>query len=77
MISTSLVDTHYLTILKNASWSEILMRLPAILKFELLLWGYVLCGRPSLLTTLLDLLSLIPGALKKRRDIQARKTTTI
>ena len=76
-IQRHIIVNRYLTILKNASWSDILMGLPAILKFEVLLWGYVLCGRPSLFTTLIDLIALVPKALKKRRDIQARKISTI
>lgn len=67
------IKNRYLTLIKNASFREILKGFPAILKFELLLWGYVLCARPSLLTTLADLAKLLPEALKKRHYIQARK----
>jgi GT2 family glycosyltransferase len=68
-----IIKNRYLTLIKNASFHDILRGFPAILKFELLLWGYVLCVRPSLFTTLVELVKLFPGALKKRHAIQARR----
>jgi GT2 family glycosyltransferase len=68
-----IIRNRYLTLIKNASSHDILRGLPAILKFELLLWGYVVCMRPSLLTTLFDLVKRIPEARKKRHCIRARR----
>jgi GT2 family glycosyltransferase len=72
-IQRHVIKNRYLTLIKNASFREIFRGFPAILKFELLLWGYVLCARPSLLTTLVPLAKLLPEAFKKRRYIQARR----
>ena len=72
-IQRHIITNRYLTLLKNASFRDILSGLPAILKFELLLWSYVFCVRPALLTTLADLVKLLPETLKKRRVIQSRK----
>jgi len=68
-----IIKNRYLTLIKNASFRDILRGFSAILKFEFLLWGYMLCARPSLLTTFADLAKLLPEALKKRRYIQARR----
>ena len=71
-IQRHIIKNRYLTLIKNASWRDILRGLPAILKFEVLLWGYVVCARPSLLTTLWELLKLLPQARRKRRWIWIR-----
>ncbi len=72
-IQRHVIINRYLTLLKNASWRDIFFGFPAILKYELLLWGYILCVRPALLTTLADLVKLFPDIVRKRRYIQSRK----
>jgi GT2 family glycosyltransferase len=72
-VQRNIIKNRYLTIIKNASWRQILHGLPAIMKYEILLWGYVCCVRPALLVTLLDIARLLPAAQKKRRAIQARR----
>lgn len=72
-IQRHVIKNRYLTLLKNASGREIWQGFPAIFEFELLLWGYVLCVRPALLATLIDVGKLLPKTLQKRRMIQARK----
>ncbi len=75
-IQRHVIINRYLTILKNAVWQDIWRGLPAILRYEFLLWGYVLCVRPKLFTTLFDLAKLLPETLKKRRYIQSHKTVS-
>jgi GT2 family glycosyltransferase len=75
-IQRHVILNRYLTILKNASWRDMLLGCPAIFKYEVLLWGYVLCMRPSLLTVLVDLVKLLPATIKKRRSIQSRKVAS-
>ncbi len=72
-IQHHLIVNRYLTMLKNASLADILIGLPAILRFEILLWGYVVCVRPSLFSTLFTLLKLFPQTLRKRQAIQSGK----
>ena len=72
-IQRHIIKNRYLTLLKNVSFREIVHGLPALVKFEILVWGYVLCVRPSLLRILLDVFRLFPETLKKRRVIQAKR----
>lgn len=72
-IQRHIIINRYLTLLKNASWRDILSGFPTIFKYELLLWGYVLCLQPALVTTLADLVKLFPEIMRKRRYIQSRK----
>ncbi len=72
-IQRHIIVNRYLTIIKNASWQDILWGFPAILKCDILLWGFVICARPTLLATLGTLFKLFPHAIKKRRYIQRRK----
>ncbi|MBD3304742.1 glycosyltransferase, partial [candidate division KSB3 bacterium] len=53
-IQRHVIVNRYLTLVKNATWRDILRGLPALGKYELLLWGYVLLVRPKLVLTLLD-----------------------
>ncbi len=73
-IQRHVIKNRYLTLIKNASLKEIWYGLPAILKFEIMLWGYVVCVRPGLLSVLLNLFKLFPAALNKRKSIQAKRT---
>jgi GT2 family glycosyltransferase len=70
-LQRQIIKNRYLTLLKNASIQDIFRRFPAILKFELFLWGYVLCVKPVLFGVLLDMIKFLPSALKKRRYIQS------
>ncbi|PIE36255.1 hypothetical protein CSA56_00785 [candidate division KSB3 bacterium] len=72
-IQHHVIVNRYLTMLKNASWLDIARRFPSILTYELLLWGYVLCVRPSLLSTLGTLLKLFPDTFGKRKAIWTKK----
>jgi len=72
-IQRHIIKNRYLTLLKNASFREVMHGLPALVKFEVLLWGYILCVRPSLLRALFDLFRLFPETLRKRRMIQAKR----
>ena len=75
-IQRHVMINRYLTLLKNASWRDVLLGLPAVLKFELLLWGYVLCARPALFHILVELMKLLPEAMRKRRKIQSQKVVS-
>lgn len=75
-IQRHVIINRYLTLLKNAAWRDIFFGAPAMLKYELLLWGYVLCVRPGLFTTLVELAKLLPKTLKKRRYIQSRRVVS-
>ena len=72
-IQRHILLNRYLTVVKNAAWQEILHGLPAICFYELLAWGYALCVRPTLLTTLRDILRIFPKLRRKRREIQQRR----
>ena len=76
-IQRHVMVNRYLTLLKNASWRDIFLGLPAIAKYEVLLWGYVCFVRPSLLTTVADLIKLVPKTIKKRRYIQSRRVVAL
>ena len=72
-IQRRVLVNRYLTILKNASWLDLFVSFPAILKYEVLMWGYVLLARPALLLALGDLWRLLPETLRKRKQIRRRK----
>ena len=72
-IQRHIIKNRYLTLIKNASLKDIWHGLPAILKLEVMLWGYVVCVRPSLLSVLFHLCKLLPAALNKRKIIQAKR----
>ncbi len=72
-IQRHIIKNRYLTLLKNASKREIWHGLPAILKFEIMLWAYILLARPALFSVLGDLFKLLPNTLRKRKIIQAKR----
>ena len=72
-IQRHIMLNRYFTLFKNASWLEILWGFPAIFHYELLIWGYACCVRPSLLRTMRDLIRMFPEIRQKRREIQGRK----
>ena len=72
-IQRHVLINRYLTILKNASFRDLLAGLPEILRYELLMWSYVLLMRPALFLTLIDLFRFLPKTLKKRKLIARRK----
>lgn len=72
-IQQHVIKNRYLTLIKNASIRELWHGMPAILKFEFMLWGYILLARPQLITVVGDLLRLLPEALRKRKIIQAKR----
>lgn len=72
-IQRHIMLNRYLTLGKNASWPEILWGFPAIFHYELRVWGYACCVRPTLLHTLRDFRRLFPEIRKKRQEVQQRK----
>ncbi len=62
---------RYLTLLKNEQTRSLLPHLPEFLGFEIMMLGHVLFREPSLVCAWMDLLKLLPQALKKRRKIMA------
>lgn len=71
------LKNRYLTLIKNASPRVLLALLPALLLTELLLWPYLLfrwpLRAPYLGLALVDVLRLLPLALRRRRYIQGRR----
>jgi len=69
-----IIKNRYLTLLKNASWQDLVHGGWDLVRFEVCLWGYMLCVRPSLCVTLVDLWKLWRPTLQKRRTIHTRKS---
>jgi GT2 family glycosyltransferase len=71
------LKNRYLTVVKNASPGTALRLLPWLLVSELLLWPYLLVRMPRrvpfLLMGLVEVVRLLPAALRKRRQIQGRR----
>ncbi|MSR82322.1 MAG: glycosyltransferase family 2 protein [Candidatus Latescibacteria bacterium] len=71
------LKNRYLTLIKNASPGVLLRLLPPLLLTELLLWPYLLfrwpLRAPYLSLALVDVLRLLPLALRRRRYIQGRR----
>ncbi len=72
-IQRHIIKNRYLTVIKNATLKEIWHGLPAILKLEVMLWGYVFLARPALLRVLGDIAKHLPDTLRKRKIIQGRR----
>lgn len=72
-IQRHIIKNRYMTLLKNATWRDVYHGLPAILKFEALMWGYILCVRPSLSTAIIDVLRRLPTTVQKRQHIQSQR----
>ena len=72
-VQRHILKNRYLTLLKNASWRELLAGLPHILRLECLIWGYVLFVRPSLFFALRDVITLLPRVWRKRKHIKQRQ----
>jgi GT2 family glycosyltransferase len=64
---------RYLMIAKNDSLSDLLHDAPRLLAYEVLAFGYALLREPELLRGYLEALARLPGALRRRRRIQARR----
>lgn len=76
-IQRHVIKNRYLTLIKNASFADIWRGLPAILAYEIMLWGYVACTHPRLIGAVAyDMWKLLPAAFANRRRIQARRITT-
>ena len=67
---------RYLLMLKNEILPHFLLSLPAILLYELAIWGYVLLRERDSLLALPSLMRLLPATLKKRSIIQSRRATS-
>ncbi|MBI2505131.1 MAG: glycosyltransferase family 2 protein [Candidatus Latescibacteria bacterium] len=74
------LKNRYLTLIKNASPGVLLYLLPSLLLTELLLWPYLILRwplrAPYLGMALVDVLRLLPLALRRRRCIQGRRQVT-
>jgi GT2 family glycosyltransferase len=64
---------RYLMIAKNDSGRDLLRDAAPLLFYEILALGYSVLREPELLRGYLEALSRLPGALKRRRVIQARR----
>lgn len=64
---------HYLLMLKNDRAADLLRALPFVLGWEVVRLGHVLLRDPRVLTSCIDLARSVPGALRARRDLQARR----
>jgi len=73
-IQRHIIKNRYLTLLKNASWRELMAGLPQILHLECLIWGYLVLARPSLLLAFWDVARLLPDVWRKRKFIKQRQT---
>jgi GT2 family glycosyltransferase len=67
---------RYLMIAKNDSVSELLRDAGPLLLYELLAFGYAFVREPGLLRGYLEALNRLPGAIRRRRIIQARRRVT-
>jgi GT2 family glycosyltransferase len=63
---------RYLMMLKNETGDGLLRDLPRIAAYELLALGYALVRERELLGAYADAARLAPGALRRRRELQAR-----
>ena len=72
-VQRHILKNRYLTLIKNADWSELFIGLPKIARLEFLILGYMLLARPSLLAAWGDVLKLLPQAWRWRRHIQGRR----
>ncbi len=65
---------RYLMAIKNDTWHHFVADLPWILGAELPRLAYTAVTRPAVLLGLVDLAKALPKALRKRRQIQIRRT---
>lgn len=64
---------RYLMIAKNDSLREVLRDAGPLLSYELLALGHSLLREPELLAGYVEAARRLPGALRRRRAIQARR----
>ncbi len=64
---------RYLMMIKNDSLRELLRDAPVVLLYEVLALGFALLREPELLRGYLEAAQRLPGALRQRRVIQARR----
>jgi GT2 family glycosyltransferase len=64
---------RYLMIAKNDSAADLVRDAPSLLLYELLALGHALLREPELLGGYLEAARRLPGALRQRREIQARR----
>lgn len=64
---------HYLLMLKNDRWTDMLRSLPAILGWEIMRQMYAVLRDPGLYQTYLPLIRDMPGVFRKRRSIMGRR----
>jgi len=68
----NLAKNRYLTLIKNESYLGFLLHLPFILFYDLLVWGYILIFRPSLIKNFILNLKILKSAFEKRKLIKKR-----
>lgn len=61
-----IIKNRYLTIIKNDRWRDFLLDLPSFLKWELLIYGYLLFFSPKLLFRLPGVIPYLRKAKQKR-----------
>ncbi|HTY44393.1 MAG TPA: glycosyltransferase [Patescibacteria group bacterium] len=71
-LQADLIKNRYLTIIKNASFWDVCLRLPFLVWYELLVWGYAICFRPRLIRSIIPLCAYAKAALHKRRSLTKR-----
>lgn len=70
--SFSFTNQHLMQV-KNDLWGNVLRDLPWILARELATLAYITIKEPFLWKSLMDFLKLLPSALRKRRQIMAKR----
>jgi GT2 family glycosyltransferase len=68
-----LLKNRYLTLIKNESMADFILRLPFILLYDILAWAYILFFRPSLIIKFFSNLKYFSRALNKRKIIKRMK----
>jgi len=67
-----IIKNRYLTIIKNDRWRNFLLSLPSFLKWELIMYGYLLLFDPRVLLRLAFLPSYIKKARQKRELLKKK-----
>jgi GT2 family glycosyltransferase len=63
------IKNRYLMLLKNLSLSQLVRQTPALLLFEIKMWGYILLRRPQLASVIVDVVKQTKPTWRKRYQI--------
>lgn len=66
---------HYLLLIKNDGIGDLVRALPFVLAWEVARHAYVLLREPRVYGAYLDLVRLLPSAIRRRRDLFRRRRT--